>query len=372
MSSRDAPAREIVQVSAGLDATGGGTAVVARLLARATAELAAERGLAFRVLALSARQPPADLAVEEFGGSQRALARAIWRSQLRRRRPQTAALVFDFLGPARAQALLPGRARRPYLLFLHGIEVWRRLSWDRRKAIREAAVVVANSQATRRLAAPFHGRDDVAVLPLALEERAAEGAVDAALLARLGAGFVLIVGRMAASERYKGHDEVLLALAELADVAARLVVVGDGDDRGRLEARAAALGLGGRAEFTGRVSEATLAEIYARAAAFAMPSTGEGFGLVYLEAMRAGRPCIAVRGGAAEEVVVDGETGLLVAAGSVAELAGALRRLLTDAPLARRLGTAGQRREREQFSAAAFGRRCRGHLENLMLRAEAL
>jgi hypothetical protein len=56
----------------------------------------------------------------------------------------------------------------------------------------------------------------------------------------------------------------------------------------------------------------------------------------------------------------------------VAALAGALRRLLADAPLALRLGAAGQRRERAQFSAAAFGRRCRGHLENLMLQAEAL
>ena len=84
---------------------------------------------------------------------------------------------------------------------------------------------------------------------------------------------------------------------------ARLVVAGDGDDRPRLEARAAALGLGGAVLFTGFVSEATLAELYRRAAVFVMPSLGEGFGLVYLEAMRAGKPCVAARGSAAEEVV---------------------------------------------------------------------
>ena len=103
------------------------------------------------------------------------------------------------------------------------------------------------------------------------------------------------------TERYKGHDQLLEAMTTLPD--ARLVVAGDGDDRRRLEEKAAALGLGDRTFFTGFLSEATLAELYRRCAAFVMPSRGEGFGLVYLEAMRAGKPVLAARGSAAEEIV---------------------------------------------------------------------
>jgi phosphatidylinositol alpha-1,6-mannosyltransferase len=205
------------------------------------------------------------------------------------------------------------------------------------------------------------------VVPLALEERPADGAVDAALLRRLGHGFLLIVGRMAASERYKGHDQLLDVLPRLPD--ARLVVVGDGDDRPRLAARAADLGLDRRVTFTGFVSEATLAELYRRAAVFVMPSMGEGFGLVYLEAMRAGTPCIGARGSAAEEVVADGETGRLVAQSDPAELAAAIQAFLASPDTARRMGEAGRRRWRSDFGADRFRQRLEPLLDRLIAAA---
>ena len=207
------------------------------------------------------------------------------------------------------------------------------------------------------IALPFNpGLAGTPVVPLALEERPAEGAIDALLLRRLGEGFLLIVGRMAAAERYKGHDQVIAALPrlQLQIPNARLVVAGDGDDRPRLAALAAGLGVADRVAFTGFLSEATLAEIYRRSAAFVMPSLGEGFGLVYLEAMRAGRPCVAARGSAAEEIVVDGVTGLLVRQDDPAELAAALAGLLARPEHARRLGEAGRRRWREELGADRF------------------
>jgi len=189
------------------------------------------------------------------------------------------------------------------------------------------------------------------VVPLALAERPPAGEPDAELLARAGRGYLLIVGRLASGERYKGHDELLAAMPSLlaSHPETRLVVAGDGDDRPRLEAAAAAHGLADRVLFAGFVGEATLAELYRRAAAFVMPSRGDGFGLVYLEAMRAGLPVVAARGGAAEEVVADGTTGLLVDPASPEELTAALSRLLADPPLAARLGAAGGRRARETF-----------------------
>jgi phosphatidyl-myo-inositol dimannoside synthase len=361
---------QILLVSAGLGLEGGGTALVGRLLTQAAAEYTAARGMRLRVLDLgSSAVGLSGLDVEHFASDRRALALAVLRRQLAGR---PAAVVYDFLGPARIQALLPRFAQPPYLVFLHGVEVWRPLSWDRLRALANARFLLANSEHTRREATRHHPGLEVHVLPLALEERRPAGEPDGELLARLGRGYLLIVGRMAACERYKGHDELLAAMPAVLAVrpGAGLVVVGDGDDLARLRSRAAALGLADHVLFTGRVAEATLIEIYRRAAAFVMPSRGEGFGLVYLEAMREGKPCVAARGGAAEEVVVDGDTGLLVdlAPGNVEPLAGALCRLLGDPALAARLGENGRQRWRERFGAEAFSAGLAHHLDRLVER----
>jgi phosphatidylinositol alpha-1,6-mannosyltransferase len=348
---------EIVMVSAGLGLDGGGSAHLGRLSARALAALCRERRMPFRVLHLG--QPTdvlGDIPVRHFAGRRRALAAAVAAAQLRRRR---LALVFDHLGPARVQAFLPASWRRPYLLWMLGIEVWGPLSRDRRRALAGAAVRLAISEHTRRRALAALAAScaiEADVLHLTLEDRPATGEVDRALLDRLGEGYLLIVGRMAAAERYKGHDDLLAALPAVAaeHPGARLVVVGEGDDRARLAARAAALGVGGRVIFTGFVSPATLAEVYRRAGIFAMPSKDEGFGLVYLEAMRAGKPCVAAAGSAAAEIVADGDTGRLVAPGDTYALAAALSALLGDPRRAAQMGDNGRQRYRSQFAEEAF------------------
>ncbi|HSG40491.1 MAG TPA: glycosyltransferase family 4 protein, partial [Thermoanaerobaculia bacterium] len=349
MAHDERPLRDLVFVSAGLGLDGGGRAAAGRLLAGACEAFAQERGIGFRILSLQ-------------GGDQRALALAVWKSQLADRR---SAYVFDLLGPARVQAYLPGPLRSPYLVPMYGIEVWRPLEWDRRRALAKATMTFAISAYTLERAQPFLPplRDNV-VLPLALEERKPEGAVDAPLISRLGRGFLLIVGRMEATERYKGHDQLLEALTALPE--ARLVVAGGGDDRTRLEAKAAGLGIGDRVVFTGFLSEATLAELYRRCVAFAMPSQGEGFGLVYLEAMRAGRPVLAARHSAAEEIVIEGQTGLLVDPEDRTELRIALARLIDEPGTVRRMGEAGHERWRKEFGIERFGERVVGMLERLV------
>jgi phosphatidylinositol alpha-1,6-mannosyltransferase len=270
-------------------------------------------------------------------------------------------LIYDLLGVARTQALAPRPRRAPYAVALYGIEVWRPLGWAHRRALHGAAVLAAISQHTIDRARPHTGALTRArLLPLTLEQ-APE--IDAAP-DDLGEGFVLIVGRMAASERYKGHDVLLDALPsivrELPHV--RLVVAGDGDDRARIERRARDLGVASHVAFTGYVDPGRLRSLYRRAAVFAMPSQGEGFGLVYLEAMREGIPCVAARGSAAEEILVDGETGLLVDPTSPEAVAHALLRLLGERELRRRLGAAGKARYETVFSAARF----REHLDAIL------
>jgi phosphatidylinositol alpha-1,6-mannosyltransferase len=362
------PRRDLVFVSAGLGLDGGGRAAAGRLLAGGCAGFVGERGMGFELLTLDGSGlPDAEVPARGFAGDQRALALAVWKRQWIDRE---SVFVFDLLGPARTQSYLPAPLRAPYLVPLYGIEVWRPLEWDRRRALARAAVVFAISAHTLERARPFvPDLGGAVVLPLALEERKPEGAVDAALLGRLsrfGRGFFLIVGRMDARERYKGHDQLLEALRGIPE--ARLVVAGEGDDRARLEAKAAGLGMADRVVFTGFTSEATLAELYRRCAAFAMPSRGEGFGLVYLEAMRAGKPVLAARGSAAEEIVVDGRTGLLADPDDREELRGALCRLLDHPGEARRLGEAGFERWRKELGIERFRERLSPLLERLMVR----
>jgi phosphatidylinositol alpha-1,6-mannosyltransferase len=360
MKAATPPRRDLIFVSAGLDLAGGGRARAGRLLATGSAAYARERGIGWSLLSLGGLDGFAPGGgARAFGGRQGALALAVWRRQLAARR--RVALVYDLLGPARAQTFLPAPLRAPYLVAIYGIEVWRRLSGSRSRALRQATVRLATSGHTVAQAQATNGDlGPVEVLPLCLEERPPAGEVDAALLDRAGREYLLIVGRMAATERYKGHDQLLQALRHLpaaADAWPRLVIAGDGDDRPRLEALAATLGVAGQVLFTGFVSEATLAELYARAAVFVMPSRGEGFGLVYLEAMRAGRPCVAARASAAAEIVADGETGLLVDPLDPDAIAGALGRLLAAPELARAMGEAGHRRLDQLFTPRRFRER---------------
>src|SRR3954466_13187274 len=126
------PRRDLVFVSAGLGLDGGGRALAGRLLAGGGARFARERGLSCELLTLDGSElPEGEVPVRGFAGNQRALALEVWKRQVRDR---GAAYVFDLLGLARTQSYLPAPFRAPYLIPLYGIEVWRPLAWDRRRA----------------------------------------------------------------------------------------------------------------------------------------------------------------------------------------------------------------------------------------------
>jgi glycosyltransferase involved in cell wall biosynthesis len=170
---------------------------------------------------------------------------------------------------------------------------------------------------------------------------------------------VLFVGRLV--ER-KGVANLLRAAARSAR-GYRVVLVGFGPEEAALRRLAAELGLGGRVEFAGRVSEAELAERYARADVFALPATldargdTEGLGVVLLEALSHRVPVVATRRGGIPDIVVDGETGLLVEDGDVGALADAIDRVLANPGLGRRLAAAGAERVRREFSVESVARR---------------
>lgn len=173
-------------------------------------------------------------------------------------------------------------------------------------------------------------------------------------------GPVLFVGRLV--ER-KGVAYLIDAIARVSDRELSLEIIGDGPAHASLQARAEALGVADRVTFRGKVTSDELQASYARAAVFVLPSVvdargdTEGLGVVLLEAMNYGTPVIASRIGGIPDIVEDGVSGLLVPAGDVTALAEALRRLIEDPALARRLGEAGRQRVRERFDWDAIVQR---------------
>lgn len=247
---------------------------------------------------------------------------------------------------------------------LCGIEAWHPLSRLRASVLRRSETLVAISAHTARrfqAANPAFAARDVRVCHPAVPD---EGAHCLSTPVRAESPpTALIVGRMAAAERYKGHD-LLLDLwprvrAQVPE--AGLIVAGDGDDRVRIESRAASLQLTDRVRFVGRVSDAVLAGLYRDCTFFVMPSRDEGFGLVFLEAMRAGKACIG-GSGAAAEIIEDNVTGLVVDPRQPEQVLSALLRLFQEVETRERMGRAAAERFARTFTEAHFRERFRGVL----------
>lgn len=242
------------------------------------------------------------------------------------------------------------------VIFLHGVEAWERLPALRRFGLRRADDWIAVSACTANRAASANDlpHDRVSVLHHCLTDPA--GMPD---LREPPGPSILTVGRIVAAEGYKGHDRVIRAMPALLNCFPDLIyhIVGDGDGRPALESLVRVEGVEDAVWFHGIVSDADLNRLYADASVFVMPSKGEGFGFVFLEAMAHGLPVVAGNADAAPEAVADGETGFLVDPESVDEIIDAAKALLLDPVLRERMGRAGRERVMRQFSYEVFSRR---------------
>jgi phosphatidylinositol alpha-1,6-mannosyltransferase len=261
---------------------------------------------------------------------------------------------------------------RGYVLFCHRDEFDGHLSQLRRAAFRGATLRLSNSHFTaRRLTAMFPG---VTVEPceLAMDELAipliahnVPALPDAFGVSRpLGDNVVLICSHLRSNARWKGHDQLIAVMPRVVErvPSAQLVIAGDGDDWERLQQLARKSGAGHAILFSGFAAPEMLAGLYARCRLFTMPSRNEGFGLVYVEAMRFGKPCIASRDDGGADVVSDGVSGLLVNPDDLGELRSAVERLLCDDRLAQRMGKAGLERFQERYRFDHFLSRFRERL----------
>jgi glycosyltransferase involved in cell wall biosynthesis len=287
-----------------------------------------------------------------------------WRPQL---------VLCMHIGVAPAARIIQRLTGTPYWVTLHGIEVWGELSPSKLRALRGTQRLLANSRFTLEAARSRHalGEPSTSLLAPAFsgiqpskETPLAQGHVDSQQ------AVVLTVGRLAASERYKGHDVMLdawpIVLRQIPN--AQYIIVGDGNDRPRLEARTRDMGLTGSVFFKGVVSGNELQACYDSCRVFALPARtvldahspqGEGFGIVFLEAMAHGKPVVGPNAGAPAEFIRSGEHGLLVDPVKPEEVAGALIELLQHPDRARQMGHAAREWVQEQFSYEMFCRRLR-------------
>ncbi len=275
--------------------------------------------------------------------------------------PQRGRLVLTLHAHLLPVALPLVRRGARLVYFVVGIDSWKPLSRLQTAALRRAWRVAAISQhaATEFLRVNSWFPDSA--LPIChpgLPDTGDGGAPGTG-------GYALMVGRMSREERYKGHDLLLDIWGELRSriSGAELLVAGEGDDRLRLQGKAKRLGLENSVRFLGKVSSDDLDRLYRECAFYVMPSRREGFGLVFLEAMRAGKAAIGARG-AASEIIEDGVTGYVVDAEDRGAILSAIERLWNDPAVRDRMGSNGRRRFLERFTRERFRERLRGVLSD--------
>jgi glycosyltransferase involved in cell wall biosynthesis len=225
----------------------------------------------------------------------------------------------------------------------------RLLDWLRTTGLRGAARVIVPSRYLERIVSGWGvpaGR--TTLVYNAVEPRAAAAAGEAALPPFAGRTVVTVCRLVP----WKGVEGLVQALRALD--GARLVVVGDGPLRARLEALAVEAGVGERVLFTGGVPQARVREIVRQADVFVLNSSYEGLPHVVLEAMAEGVPVVATDAGGTGELVEHGVTGLLVEVGNGEALVAAIRAVLDDPATARRLREGAARALETRFSYAAM------------------
>jgi phosphatidyl-myo-inositol dimannoside synthase len=211
--------------------------------------------------------------------------------------------------------------RAPTVLVIHGVEAWEPKSRALNNyLVKKVSAFISVSELTKQRFLEWTQADGKRgfLLPNAIElERFGPGPKNKALIDRYGLDgktVLMTLGRLPSHDRYKGFDETLellpILVKEIPNVA--YLIVGDGPDRRRLEEKAKSLGMDEHVVFAELIPEAEKADHYRLADAYVMPSRGEGFGIVHLEAMACGIPAVASKVDGSREAVRDGALGILV------------------------------------------------------------
>jgi len=273
------------------------------------------------------------------------LWRAIWGS-LR----HVDLVIYDHVHLAVLHRIIPWLRGLPYVVFLHGVEVWLPLSGRRREALINADLLLSNSATTVAQARSFNSwLPEVKVTWLGVPDQLQPA--DVTLSGPVG----LIVGRILGIERYKGHDAVMDAWPTIRSAVpgAKLMIVGTGDDEPRLRGRVAHEPIEG-VKFCGRLSDADRDAMYRNCRLLFFASRGEGFGLAGAEAACFGVPILGLAGTVTEELFPEGTGAVFAKDLDGDSIAQAAIPVLSDPQFAARLGQAGRARVRSVFLREHF------------------
>ena len=275
-------------------------------------------------------------------------------------------MLIDHVGLARLPGLLPRWLRPRYMLLIHGVEIWNQSRRDYYRSAKNACLLIANSEFTARKSRTHY--PDLPPIEVCLpgKDFSSGQTSGTELNEKIGPRAMLIVGRLDAAQRHKGHDHLLksmpLVLQRVPD--AQLIIAGSGDDRTRLEQLAQDLDIADQVVFTGWCSDGQLEDLYSRCALFVMPSSGDGFGLVFLEAMQHSLPCVGLENSAAAEIFQDDSSGVLIDRDDIHGMAGKLSSLLLDGEQRKKLGDAAFARYQSQFRTQHYVARLRSILNS--------
>jgi glycosyltransferase involved in cell wall biosynthesis len=360
-------------------AAAGGVQRAGRLTAAVLASFAARRNETCCFLSLNdAREtPPLRIGSQEivFAGfcrSKKRFFQAAWNAA--RKQPSLVVALHPHLAPVvAAMNVFAPHART--VIFAHGMEVWTPLPFIRRRSLQLADLVFAPSTDTVRQLATQQGLPSAKVrrLPWSVGPEFDFG-VPRSHNSHLPEDFprgrvILTVGRWDACEAYKGVDHLIMALPRLLETMPDLhvVAIGSGSDVPRLVGLAQQNSVAARVHFLSSMPQENLWSAYDFCDVFALPSRGEGFGLVFLEAMAFGKPVIGGAHGGTPDIIEDGVTGYLVRYGDVEQLTDCLQRLLTDDAARSSMGARACERVRRDFSFDRFSRDLAATLESLLV-----
>jgi teichuronic acid biosynthesis glycosyltransferase TuaC len=263
----------------------------------------------------------------------------------------------------RAAALLSRRLQIPFVVTLHGLDVfntcfhpgvaaaWRRkVSGNVYRAAANVICVSGKVQQILKSGAPVEVRSTVVYNGVNPALFAPNPAV-AADLGGIQPPEILSVGML---HRGKGHELILRALARLRPTLPdlRCRIIGEGPDGALLQGLAEELGVRSQVEFVGRQTRPEVAAAMRRCSVFVLPSRNEGLGCVYLEAMSCGKPVIGCRSQGIEELIDHGGNGWLISVDDLEELVAGLSVLLASAELRARIGEAARQTILEKLTLA--------------------
>jgi glycosyltransferase involved in cell wall biosynthesis len=243
--------------------------------------------------------------------------------------------------------------RRRFVVVGHAYELTLGVSRLNAWALKRAGWVVCVSAFTKKLCRTL----GVAEMRLEVCHLGVDVPIKPCSVDRASRFEVLFVGRM--DEAYKGQDHLIHAAVILSKRFPLLTInlVGGGSSLESYRSLAKELGVDAFMNIPGYVSDQDLEGYYQRADVFAMPSQCEGFGLVFVEAMARGIPCISSNEDAAQEIILHGETGYCVPYGDVPSLVAAIDSMLSDNEKRRVMGARSRERYLDQFTRSAFKRR---------------